>query len=609
MNYKFSRYFSVAWGGCFLSLLAFDILWSMGTSYRPLGFFQTYLYAALIGMLMALPALLNCRRWATAVIMVAMDTLMVANLMYCRTYFVAIPPASYLLAGNVAEFTDSIFHSFRLTDIILYLIAVATILLMGKRPQEKPRWCPYLLYSGIGIFIACGLSLKYGTPIEHVKFLKRECYYRAAPPVVYTLPVNIIADLTDGSRPVGEAEKTAALDWLDEHHAFQGTPPKYADLPQNLVMIIVESLEGWPIGKTIEGQQITPNINRFLADSTSTWFAPRVQSQVGSGRSIEGQLLMTCGLHPDRDYVYSMRFPEHNYPHLSKALKANGLQKSYFLSGDRATAWNQGAMMLTFGIDQTRFRDQWDSSEYFGHTHNPSDKSLFRQIISQMKSGNIWPEGERAMVEIVTYSGHYPFTIPESERTITLKNRYPDLLKEYIEAVNYTDSAIGELIAYLQTRSDRDKTMIVIVGDHEGLASYRTDIRSFSPEMAALVDEGQFIPMVAINAPIGGEYQQVMGQVDVYSTILDLMGASRADNTQGNTQGISHGNTQGKPTDPAVTFPGMGISALRPEAPGFAIDLYGNLAGDTIGVEPGTLHHLREAPGASSTIIRANLLK
>ena len=38
---------------------------------------------------------------------------------------------------------------------------------------------------------------------------------------------------------------------------------------------------------------------------------------------------------------------------------------------------------------------------------------------------------------------------------------------------NYTDYAIGSFIDYLKSRPDFDETMIVIAGDHEGLASDR----------------------------------------------------------------------------------------------------------------------------------------
>lgn len=38
---------------------------------------------------------------------------------------------------------------------------------------------------------------------------------------------------------------------------------------------------------------------------------------------------------------------------------------------------------------------------------------------------------------------------------------------------NYTDYAIGPFIDYLKSRPDFDETMIVITGDHEGLASDR----------------------------------------------------------------------------------------------------------------------------------------
>ena len=45
-----------------------------------------------------------------------------------------------------------------------------------------------------------------------------------------------------------------------------------------------------------------------------------------------------------------------------------------------------------------------------------------------------------------------------------------------------------------------------------------------SPEMAQLVDEGMYVPMIVLNSPRGGRLDREIGQVDVYSTTLDLMG-------------------------------------------------------------------------------------
>lgn len=599
-----SHRFTMAWAGSFATVIAFDLLWSMATSFRALSFPSTYIFGAVLALLMALPALLWKRRWPTGAVLIVADLLALANLMYCRTYFGPIPPASYLLAGNVVEFGDAIRHSLRLADLVFPAITVLTLLLMGKQDGKRSvdktagnsRLTAYLLTLGVGVASCAVCTLCLGGLFKHIEYLKGECYYRATPPVVYTLPVSILADLLESNRPIGVEDLARAREWIKEGDVLRSVAaPKQAYKPAGIVIIIVESLEAWPLGKKIEGQEITPNLNRLTADTADTWVAPRVLSQAGSGRSIDGQLLMTAGLLPMADYVYSMRFPDHTYPHLAKILRETRGMKSYLLSGDRATTWNQGAMARSFGIDEVRFRDSWDDSESFGTPRNPSDGSFLRQVAEKMKAGEIWPQGEKALVEVITYSSHFPFTIPAEHRHITLSGDYPEPLGDYITAINYTDNAIGEFVDYLFSRPDAGHMMIVIVGDHEGLASWREQLRDSSPGIAGLVDAEPFVPMIVLNSPVSGRYDAVMGQVDIYSTILDLAGipTTSLSSFSGDT-GI---------------FPGLGFSALSPSAPGIAIDITGRIVGQADSVPPAMLDHLKQSYSVSSTIIRADLLK
>ena len=152
--------------------------------------------------------------------------------------------------------------------------------------------------------------------------------------------------------------------------------------------------------------------------------------------------------------------------------------------------------------------------------------------------------------------------------------------------IGYVDNALGEYIDYLRSRPDADSTMIVITGDHEALASMRGDMRGYSAAMAGLVDSEQYVPMIVLNSPVAGRREAVMGQVDVYSTILDLMGL------------------WGEPD----VFPGVGYSALRSGSPQWAVDNTGYVAGDTVGADPRLLRSVLDAPHTSSTLIRADML-
>lgn len=530
-----NRRFGVALAGSLLTVLAFDLIWSMATSFRGLGFFRTYLYGFLLAMLMALPAMMR-RRWVFGAVLVAADLLALANLMYVRTYFMPIPPSSYLLAGNVAEFGDAIRHSLRWADLAFPAITGLTLVLMGRRTKPFPRsaFRAYGLTFCIGVILCpiAGLLAKpYSpNPLKHIELLKGECYYRATPPVVYTLPLSILADALESSRPISEAELADAHGYLAEHRVATDAlaPDSLAAPRRNLVLIIVESLEAWPLGARVEDKEITPELNRLVADSAArAWVAPAVLSQVGPGRSIDGQLLTTVGLRPMMDKVYSMWYSDRTYPHLAKEMRRDRGSKAYFLSGDRATTWNQGAVVRQFGFDETRFRDAWDGSESFGHPRNPSDGSFLRQVVEKMQGGEVWPEGETAFVEVVTYSSHFPFHIPQEHRRIHLEGTYPGKLGDYITAINYTDAALGEFIRYIRSRSDADDTMIAIVGDHEALAASRAETRAASPEIAALVDSVGHVPLIVLNSPITGRCEREIGQVDVYPTLLYLAGLYR----------------------------------------------------------------------------------
>ncbi|MDE5634384.1 MAG: hypothetical protein K2I51_06940, partial [Muribaculaceae bacterium] len=137
--------FTAAFLGSWATLLCFDLLWCASTNYRPLGFTATYTSSATLALLLALPAFL--RRGGASIqlaLLLLTDILLEANLMYGRTYFEEIPPSSYLLAGNVAEFGDSITHSLRLSDLLLPLLAVVTWLTVRRRRPATFRRKPYL---------------------------------------------------------------------------------------------------------------------------------------------------------------------------------------------------------------------------------------------------------------------------------------------------------------------------------------------------------------------------------------------------------------------------------------------------------------------------------
>ncbi|MDE6269601.1 MAG: hypothetical protein K2M12_01935, partial [Muribaculaceae bacterium] len=75
-----------------------------------------------------------------------------------------------------------------------------------------------------------------------------------------------------------------------------------ANRGKNLIFIIVESLDAEIVGRTLNGREITPNLNALARSNTSV-SCLRVRPQIGEGNSCDGQLMYNVGLLPTTRYV------------------------------------------------------------------------------------------------------------------------------------------------------------------------------------------------------------------------------------------------------------------------------------------------------------------
>ena len=138
----------------FFKFLLFDFLWSLPTTFASFSTIEFYA-TKVIATLMLLAPYKLFRLWKSeAVVMFLLDMLLIANLMYFRTYYTAIPLDSYGLSGNLADFTGSVYDSFRWYDIFFPLSTLASICLYQLNKRSIPEKNSYKCYGG-----ALGISL------------------------------------------------------------------------------------------------------------------------------------------------------------------------------------------------------------------------------------------------------------------------------------------------------------------------------------------------------------------------------------------------------------------------------------------------------------------
>lgn len=559
--------------------LYFNLLWCLPTTFVPFSSIEMYSTSLLAALLLVSPY--QCFRvWKPQLfVMLLIDGLLIANLMYFRTYYTAIPLNSYLLGGNLADFKASVYDSLRLVDILFPLSTLAAWLIYRHTKNlvwKKKHLYPILLTSvlllfGVTTWIKGGFKQAYDQT-------RQNAYLCSSCPAFYSIFGSMTYDYLDSTQEMTPEIRQSIEKWLTERPVYQPLSDKIEGR-KNLLIIFAESLESWVFEQTVDGQEITPCINRLLQDST-TLYAPHVLTQVKGGRSIDAQLMVCAGLLPIKSGPYSSQYPEHTYFTLQKAMKP---ARSHLLTIDKLSTWNQGPIAQSFGTDTLISYLDFELEEAFGTHKRTGDAAFLRQCAEKMGNEEIWKSGEDVYMQFITYSGHAPFRLPEELKKIFFtEGKYPQKAVDYMTTAHYTDEAIGCFVDYLKTKSAYKETLVVIVGDHEGLADYREELCT-DPAIKGLVSDKQFTPFIVLNSPVGGRYDEVMGQIDIYPTILNLM----------------------KLDD--YPWKGLGQSILHPDKKGFAISPQMEVEGD--GYNTDELEHARQAYDISDLIIRFDYLK
>lgn len=570
--------------GIFLTFVAFDVIWCMDTTFASFSFFETYATKIIATLALAgVYALTRCR-WAQIVVMALLDVLLVANLMYFRTYYSAIPASSYLEAGNLADFKASVTDSLRWADIVLPLITIATAVMAFryKTTKRQPltavlKWWAAPL-AGFALLLT-GVNLCKGGFHKSLRSVRQSAYLCSADAPIFSVFGCIWYDITDAAEPITPEKQTEIERWLASQPKHQPAD-SVTEKRSNLLIVFAESLESWVLEKKVDGKEITPCLNRLLKEK-STLYAPNVLTQVKGGRSIDAQLMICSGLLPLMSGTYSSLYYDNTFYTLQKAMRGLKHSRSYLLTIDKVSTWNQGAVARSFGTDTIISYHDFKMTEAFGTHKRIGDASFFQQCREKIERGEVWKPGESVYMQFVTYSGHAPFKLPDHLRTITFPASIPEKAADYMTTAHYTDKAIGDFVAYLKTLPQYKETIVVIVGDHEGLASYRQELVG-NPACRGLVSDKQLTPFIVLNSPVGMRYDKFMGQIDIYPTLLNLMQLD------------------------AYRWHGLGQSILDPRKQGVAVGSVMNVEGTGSDKE---VERLKEAHTVSDYMLRYDWLK
>ena len=267
-----------------------------------------------------------------------------------------------------------------------------------------------------------------------------------------------------------------------------------ANRHKNLILLVVESLNADVIGHRVSGRSVTPVLDSLIKAPGSISCLSMV-TQVSSGASSDGQFMYNTGILPLRGDAVAMLFADNRFPSLARAM---GYKDAVEVIVEDGYVWNHNATSSAYGYARLISK--------IGDGHTLCDHSLVRRSLREIDS-----LGRPFMMQMVTLSMHYPFDDPGTEHQAWLESPESVMSGRYLMAVNAFDRTLGEFIAGLKARDSYDDSVIIIVSDHDQ-----------DPEGDSLSRHPIFF--MALNTGLSRSIDRAVGQIDVYPTILQIMG-------------------------------------------------------------------------------------
>ncbi len=303
---------------------------------------------------------------------------------------------------------------------------------------------------------------------------------------------------------------------------------------RHVFIIQVESLQEFTINQTINGQEITPNLNELLKDSA---YFDNVYQQIGAGNTSDAEWLMHTSLYPEGMDPTVNTIEGTEIPSLVRTLKRNGYGAATYHADD-ITYWSRDTLYPALGFDYIFTKNEIPNEKEIGF--GPADEVLFDFVESQLPKQ--LKTHERVYSNIITLTSHTPFDMPEEDQMLDLPDHYQGTyVGNYFQSVRYTDEQIGLFIKHLKELGIYDESIILIYGDHSGLhgAPVTEHDKGLLKDVLGhdYTMHDRFVVPVIFTVPelfTGETYSHLGGQIDLMPTLLNLLGIEH------DTQMIGH---------------------------------------------------------------------
>lgn len=288
----------------------------------------------------------------------------------------------------------------------------------------------------------------------------------------------------------------------------------------NVIYVQLESWQSFPLfSKDVNGKPITPHMDALIGESL---YFPNFHSQIQQGTTSDAEFTTQCSMYASRTGSVYYDHAGQDFRCFPEVLREHGY-RTIAMHGNRPDFWNRAAMYPSVGIDE--FYDIRDFTMTQKLGMGVPDTEFFDQAVSKLEK-----ETKPFYALLVSLSSHNPFNYPGLPRGDLDHGKFNGTrIADYLDSVHYTDEAVGVLMKRLKESGLLDKSIVVIYGDHQGVAQDSSNVGDYlglpDYDPVKTFQLERHVPML-IRLPHGekaGRYETVAGQIDTSPTVARLL--------------------------------------------------------------------------------------
>jgi phosphoglycerol transferase MdoB-like AlkP superfamily enzyme len=275
----------------------------------------------------------------------------------------------------------------------------------------------------------------------------------------------------------------------------------------NVVIFILESNAKEYFGSFNKNTKI-PNYKGYtpFVDSLAQHSLIFTNAFANGYKSIHAMSSVLAGIPSFKDAFTSSPYPKQKTESLVSTLKSEGYATSFFHGAPNGSMGFLGYANI-LGFDHYYGKNEYNNDDDFDGVWGIWDEPFFQYF-----NTTISKEKQPFMATLFSVTSHEPYQVPEE-----YKGKFPKGDVNIHQCIGYTDFALQQFFASAKKQPWFKNTIFVFVGDHGNTIYYDEYKKEMNKNAVTMM-------IYKPNSKLIGESAAYAQQIDLYPTILDLIG-------------------------------------------------------------------------------------